>query len=337
LNLAAVGCRRGNQMKRRDLLTFATGLAIAWHSAFAETKTRRVGFIEAGSKQANEGFLTAFREGLQALGWTDGGNIALLDRWAEARTDRLPDIVNELIGAGVDVLVTAAAPATIAAKMATQTSPIVFVGVPDPVAFGIVPSLSHPGENITGLSAMSFDLTGKQLQLLREVLPGAVRIAAVANPDDPGAKQRWDDARKSAEQLGVSVLMLEAATPAAIEDAFARLRDEPCDGLWVASGPLTFANRIRIVALAAEARLPAIYPFRGFAAAGGLMSFGTDYNDLFRRAALFVDKILRGANPGDLPVEQPTKFELVVNLKTARTLGLTVPQSLIARADDVIE
>jgi putative ABC transport system substrate-binding protein len=323
-------------MKRRDLLMILTGTAITPGSAFAQ-KTRRVGFVEAGSKQANQGFLTAFREGLRGLGWADGENVEVLDRWAEARTDRVPDILNELIGAGVDVLVTAAAPATIAAKAATRTIPIVLVGVADPVAFGIVASLSHPGANITGLSAMSFDLTGKQLQLLKEVLPGAVRIAAVANPDDPGAKQRWGDIWTSAERLGVSVLMFDAATPAAIEEAFARLRNEPCDGLWVASGPLTFANRAKIVALAAQAHLPAIYPFRGFASAGGLMSYGTDYNDLFRRAALFVDKILRGAKPGDLPVEQPTKFELVVNLKTATALGLTVPLPLLARADEVIE
>jgi putative tryptophan/tyrosine transport system substrate-binding protein len=323
-------------MKRRDLLIILTGTAITGVPAFAQ-QTRRVGFIEAGTKQANQGFLTAFREGLRQLGWTEADNVTILDRWAEARTDRVPDIVNELISAGVEVLVTAAAPATIAAKAATKTIPIVLVGVSDPVALGIVASLSHPGANITGLSAMSFDLTGKQLQLLKEALPGAVRIAAVASPDDPGAKQRWGDIWTSAERLGVSVLMLEVATPAAIEDAFARLRKEACDGLWVASGPLTFANRARIVALAAEAHLPAIYPFRGFAAAGGLMSYGTDYNDLFRRAALFVDKILKGVKPGDLPVEQPTKFELVVNLKTANAIGLAMPQTLLARADEVIE
>jgi putative tryptophan/tyrosine transport system substrate-binding protein len=304
---------------------------------YAAQEIKRIGFVEAGSKEANQGFLTAFTDELSRLGWIQGKNLVIFDRWAEARGDRLPDIINELISADVDLLVTAAGPATIAAKAATRTIPIVLVGVADPVAYGIVRSLSRPGANITGLSAMSLELTGKQLQLLKEMVPGMMRVAAIANPDDPDAQQRMQDVYSSAERLGVAVLVLEATTPAAIESAFAHLRDERCESLWISASPLTFANRARIVALAAAAHLPAIYPFRGFAVEGGLMSFGTDYTDLFRRAAVFVDKILRGAKPGDLPVELPTKFELVLNLKTAKALNITIPPVLLIQANEVIE
>jgi ABC-type uncharacterized transport system substrate-binding protein len=306
-------------------------------SVDADVKIPRIGLIEPGWQQANQIFLDSFREGLRTLGWIDGRNILILDRWAEARNDRLPDIVAELIQSGVDVLLTAAPPATVAAKQATGVIPIVMVGPGDPVGLRIVDSLARPGGNVTGLSSMSLDVNAKQLQLLKETVPGLSKVGVMRASGDAGEEQRWRIIQTAADQLGITLLSLDVATQEDIEHAFARLRAEVCDGLFVAVGGLTMANRTRIVELAGELHLPAVYPFRGFSVAGGLMSYGTDYADLFRRAATFVDKILKGSRPADIPVEQPTRFELVVNLKTAKELGLTVPYTLLARADEVIE
>jgi putative ABC transport system substrate-binding protein len=325
-------------MRRRTVLLMVAlasfGPAAAGH---AEGKMPRIGFIEAGWQQANQVFLDSFRDGLRTLGWIDGSNVVIFDRWAEARNDRLPDIVAELIRSGADVLVTAAPPATVAAKRATREIPIVMVGPGDPVGLGIVDSLAHPGGNVTGLSSMSFDVNAKQLQLLKEVVPALSRVAVLRAAGDVGEEQRWQLLRTAADGLGIVLVSLEVAAKEDIEPAFVRLRTEFCDGLFVAAGGLTLANRAQIVHHAAELRLPVVYPFRGFPVAGGLMSYGTDYADLFRRAATYVDKILKGVKPADLPVEQPTKFELIVNLKTAKALGLTVPPSILARADEVIE
>jgi putative tryptophan/tyrosine transport system substrate-binding protein len=303
----------------------------------ADVKTPGIGFIEAGWQQANQIFLDSFRDGLRTHGWIDRNNVVILDRWAEARNDRLPEIIAELIQSGVDVLVTNAPPATVAAERATGVIPIVMVGPGDPVGMQIVESLARPGGNVTGLSSMSFDVNAKQLQLLKEILPTLSRVAAVRAPGDAGEEQRWQLIRTAADTLGVALLSLEVATQEDIERAFARLRTESCDGLFVAAGGLTLANRARIVALADELHLPAVYPFRGFPVAGGLMSYGTDYADLNRRAASYVDKILKGVKPADLPVEQPTKFELVINLRTAKALGVAIPQSILGRADELIE
>jgi putative tryptophan/tyrosine transport system substrate-binding protein len=323
-------------MRRRDLLLLAASAAAIRNPALAETNTPRIGFVQVGSRQDNQGLLDAFRENLAALGWIDGSNITVVDRWAEERAEGLPGILKELIGSGVAILVTAGTPATLAAKRATATIPIVLVGVDDPVALGVVASLAQPRGNATGLSLTSSELIATRFQLLQELVPGLRRVAVIVR-GDPGIEQKLQDIRANAAQMKIEPLMLQATTGTALELAFARLRGERCEAVYVASGPLGPAKRAQLIALAAESRLPAIYSFRVFPVDGGLMSFGTEYRDLFGRAAGFVDKILKGANPADLPVEPPRTFELIVNLKTAGALGLTIPPTLLARADEVIE
>jgi len=314
----------------------AAGAAMTRNRALAESNTPRIGFVQVGLRQDNQGHLDAFRENLAALGWTDGSNIAVLDRWAEERAERLPGIVEELIRSGVAILVTAGTPATLAAKRASATIPIVLVGVDDPVALGVVASLAQPRGNVTGLSLSSSEVIAKRFQLLQELVSGLRRVAVIVR-GDPGIEQKLQDIRADAAQMRIEPLMLQAGTGTALELAFARLRSERCEAVYVASGPLGPAKRAQLIALAADSRLPAIYSFRVFPVDGGLMSFGADYRDLFRRAAGFVDKILKGAKPSGLPVEPPRKFNLTVNLKTAGALGLTIPPTLLARADEVIE
>jgi putative ABC transport system substrate-binding protein len=323
-------------MRRRDLLLLAAGAAMTRNRALAESNTPRIGFVQVGLRQDNQGHLDAFRENLAALGWTDGSNIAVLDRWAEDRAERLPGIVEELIRSGVAILVTAGTPATLAAKRASATIPIVLVGVDDPVALGVVASLAQPRGNVTGLSLSSSEVIAKRFQLLQELVSGLRRVAVIVR-GDPGIEQKLQDIRADAAQMRIEPLMLQAGTGTALELAFARLRSERCEAVYVASGPLGPAKRAQLIALAADSRLPAIYSFRVFPIDGGLMSFGADYRDLFRRAAGFVDKILKGTKPAELPVEPPGKFNLTVNLKTAGALGLTIPPTLLARADEVIE
>ena len=323
-------------MNRRGFLVLSAAAAMASNPAAAEVKIPRIGLIQAGSRQGNQDLLDSFRQGLATHGWTDGSNIAVIDRWADEHTERLPAIVKELIGAGVTVLVTAGTLATLAARRSSTTVPIVLVGVDDPVALGVVNSLGQPGGNATGLSLSSSEVIAERLELLRELVPGLHRLAVIVR-NDPGLEQKLQDIRSNARQKGIEVLMLEATTVKSLELAFARLRVERCEAVYVASGPLGPAKRIRIIALAAESRLPAIYSFRIFPIDGGLISFAADYGDLFRRAGGFVNKILKGANPATLPVEPPRKFDLTVNLKTAKTLGLTIPESFLLRADEVIE
>ena len=323
-------------MRRREFLRLAAATAMAANPAAAEVKPPRIGFIQVGSRQENQSLLDAFRDGLSVLGWTEGGNIAVLDRWAEEQTDRLPGIVKELIGSGAAVLVTAGTPATLTAKRASATMPIVMVGVDDPVAVGVVDSLGQPGGNVTGLSLSSSEATTERLNLLQELVPGLHRLAVIVR-DDPGLEQKLQDIRSDAERRGIETLMLQATTAKALELSFARLHAERSEAVYLASGPLGPVKRARIIALAAESRLPAIYSFRVFPADGGLVSFGADYPDLFRRAARFVDKILKGANPADLSVEPPYKFDLTVNLKTANALGLAIPPAMLASADEVLK
>jgi putative ABC transport system substrate-binding protein len=323
-------------VRRRGFLLLAGATVIAWHPAAAEVKVPRIGFIQAGSRQENQSLLDAFREKLAAVGWTDGSNIAVLDRWAEERTEQLPAIVEELIGSGVTVLVTAGTSATLAAKRASATIPIILVGVDDPISLGVVDSLGRPGGNVTGLSLISSEVIAERLDLLRELVPGLHRLAVIVR-DDPGIEQKLQDIRSDAQRKGIEALMLEATTAKALELAFARLRADRCEAIYVASGPFGPVKRARLIALAAQSRLPAIYSFRIFPLEGGLMSFAADYGDLFRRAAGFVDRILKGAKPAAMPVEPPRKFDLTVNLKTAKALDLTIPAAMLAAADKVIE
>ena len=322
-------------MRRREFVVAFAGAAIGWSPVSAEVKIPRIGFVQPGSREENQGLLDAFREGLSTLGSSDGSKAAILDRWAEDDTERLAGIVKELIGSGVAVLVTAGTLATLAAKQASATIPIVFVGVDDPVSVGVVDALGQPGGNATGLSLTSSEVITERLELLRELVPGLRRLGVVVR-DDPGLEQKLQDIRSEARRKGIEALMLEATTGKALELAFARLRADRSEAVYVASGPLGPAKRARIIALAAEARLPAMYCFRIFPVDGGLMSFAADYRDLYRRAAGFVDKILKGAKPAAMPVEPPHKFDLTVNRKTAKALGLTIPPPVLAVADEVI-
>ena len=326
-------------MRRREFIAGLGGAAVWPIAAWAQQsgKVAKIGFIEAGSQQANQIFLDSFRDGLAALGWTDGSNVLVMDRWVEARNDRLPEIINGLVQFGVDVFVTAAGPASVAAKRATSTIPIVAVGIPDPIGMGLINSLVRPGGNLTGFSSLSVELTAKRVQLLQEALPNASHIAVIWNPQDSGARLGEGDAKGAAEKLGLSLLSIEVATPEDIEHAFAGLRTNKTDVVFVINDPLTVANRDRIVALATDLRLPVMAGFRLFAVSGGLLSLGTSLPNDFKRAARLVDKILRGEKAAELPFEQPTQLELVVNLKTAKVLGLELPQTLLARADEVIE
>src|SRR3984893_1140913 len=323
-------------MRRRDLLLLAAGAAMTRDRAVGESNTPLIGFVQVGLRQDNQGHLDAFRENLAALGWTDGSNIAVLDRWAEDRAERLPGIVEELIRSGVAILVTAGTPPTLAAKRVSATTTLVVVAFDDPVALGVVASLAQPRANVTGLSLSSSEVIAKRFQLLQELVSGLRRVAVIVR-GDPGIEQKLQDIRADAAQMRIEPLMLQAGTGTALELAFARLRGERCEDVYVASGPLGPAKRAQLIALAADSRLPAIYSFRVFPVDGGLMSFGADYRDLMRRAAGYVDKILKGAKPADLPVEPPRKFDLTINLKTASGLGLTIPPTLPARADEVIE
>jgi putative ABC transport system substrate-binding protein len=322
-------------MRRRDLL-LSTAAAVASKAAPAGPELRRIGFVQTGSRRENEGLLNAFRNELSALGWKDASNIAILDRWADDQTERLPGIVKELLGSGVAVLVTGGTPATLAAKRMRVPIPIVFVGVDDPIALGVIRAMARPGGNATGLCLTSSDTIARRLELLQQLVPKLRRIAVIVRAD-PGLEQKLRDIRIIAERQKFQALILEAASGSALNLAYARLLVERCEAVYVASGPLGPAKRGQLIALAAEAQLPAIYSFRVFPIAGGLMSFGADYNDLFGRAAGYAGKILEGAEPADLPVEPPRKFDLTINLKTAGALGLEIPPAILAHADDIIQ
>jgi putative ABC transport system substrate-binding protein len=319
----------GDRESRRGFLLLGAGAALASGSALAARRVPRIGLMAPGSRDAGEALLGAFRDGLGELGWTDNDHITILDRWAAEHGERLPGIARELVDAGADVLVTVGTPATLAARSATATVPVVLVGV-------AVDSLARPVGNATGLSLDSDESAARRLRLLQDLVPGLRRVAVIAR-DDPGLEQRLLEMRHNADVLGLELVEFVVTTGQTFERAFTWLRNDRCDGLYTASGPLGPDKRVRLLASAAELRLPAIYPFRAFAAAGGLMSFAPDDKVLFRRAAGFVDKLLNGAKPSDLPVERPTKFELVINLKTAKVLGLSVPPALLARADELIE
>jgi ABC-type uncharacterized transport system substrate-binding protein len=317
-------------MNRRELLLLPAAAAIAWNTALAEGETPRIGFVQVGSRQENQSLLDTLRESLSGLGWIDGSNIAILDRSAEERSERLPGIIEKLIGSGVAVLVTVGSPATLAATRASAAVPIVLVAVDDPVALGVVQS------NVTGFSLTSTELIAKRLQLLQELVPRLRRLAVIVR-GEPGLEQRLQDIRRNAAEIGIEPLMFEATTGTALRLTFARLRAERSEALYVASGPLGPVKRAQLIALAFESRLPAIYSFRVFAVEGGLMSFSADYGDLFRRAAGSVAKILTGTKPAELAIEPPGKFELTVNLKTAGALGLEIPPAILANADEIIE
>jgi putative ABC transport system substrate-binding protein len=295
-----------------------------------------IGFLVSGTPSSHGQWVAAFERRLRQLGWIEGRTVAIEHRWAEGRTERLVDMATEFVRLKVDVMVTMGTPATAAAKQTTSFIPIVFVGAGDPVGTGLVASLARPGGNVTGLSSQQADTTGKRLELLRELVPGLRRLAILANVGNPVAMFDMREVEAAAGTLGLSVVTLEVRRSEDIAPAFDALKGR-VDALYVATDPLVLTNRIRINTSALGARMPTMYGSREYVEVGGLMSYGASYPDLFRRTADYADKILRGAKPADLPVEQPTKFDLVINLTTAKVLGLTIPPQLLARADEVIE
>jgi len=324
------------QMRRRGFITLLGGAA-AWPFATRAqqpAKLRTVGFLGPTTPAAQ--WVAAFLKRLRELGWIEGRNVTIEYRWAGGRAERFAEIAAEFVRLKVDVIVTSGTPAVLAAKQATGEIPIVFVTAGDPVGTGLVASLARPGGNATGFSLVSADLAGKRVELLREFVPGLGRLAVMANVSFPDAALEMGEAQANAKTLGLEVAPLEIRRAEDISPAFEAAKGR-ADALYVCGDPLVFDNRIRINTLALGARLPTMHGLRENVEAGGLMSYGTNFPDLFRRAAEHVNKILRGAIPADIPVEQPTKFDLVVNLLTAKTLGLTVPPTLLVRADEVIQ
>jgi len=327
----------GRSLTRRRVLA-ATGALLLPRAAPAQpAKRRRIGYLATPSRTAAEPFLGAFRQGMRALGYRDE-DIAIEIRYADGQAERLPGLAAELVHLAPEVIVATNVAAVQAAKQATSTIPIVMAVPADPVGSGFVASLAHPGGNVTGLSSLvSNEIAGKWLQLLQTAIPGAERIAILVNSGDPAHAPYLQVARRAARTLRIELLSVEASAAAEIDGAFAAMTREHADALIVPGDPMFLSEMSRIVELAASHKLPAIYGISEFAAIGGLMAYGADIKDNFRRAAAYVDKILKGAKPADLPVEQPTRFPLVVNLKTAQALGLTIPPAILAGADEVIE
>ena len=304
--------------------------------AQALAKVPRIGYLTTVSR-ADDWRLESLRQGLRELGYVEGQNIAIEYRFANGRPERLPALAAELVGLKVDLIVTAGPPAPQVAKQATSTISIVFTVVGDTVGEGLVASLPRPGGNITGLSSIAPEVMGKQLELLKEVVPKVSRVAVLHDPNHPGHPLMLRELEGPARALGVQLHVVPAGTPPEIEAAFATMRSQRVGGVLVLRDSFFNAQRAQIAALAAKSRLPAVYGFSEHAEAGGLMTYGASVPVMYRRGATYVDRILKGAKPADLPVEQPTKFELVINLKTAKALGLTIPQSLLQRADEVIQ
>jgi ABC-type uncharacterized transport system substrate-binding protein len=327
-------------MDRRAFLAGAAALLAAPLAIEAQQtgEVYRIGVLEVAGVASNAANLSAFRQGLAQLGYVEGQNFVIEYRSADGRPGRFSDLATELAGLKVDVIVTRGTPATLAAKQATQTIPIVMASSGDPVVEGIVASLARPGGNVTGLHIMApAELGGKRLQLLKEAVPGSSRIGILWNPGDLHAPLIVSDTERIARAMGVQLKSLEVKRSEPFEQVFETALFGQIDALIAVEDYFTFAYRTRILDFAAMSRLPAIYGLREFVDAGGLMSYGTDRRDLYRRCATYVHRILTGASPADLPVEQPTKFELVISLKTAKAIGLTIPQSLLLRADQVIE
>jgi putative ABC transport system substrate-binding protein len=325
-------------MRRRAFITLVGGAAAAWPLAARAQQAGKlptIGFLGAAPSIESQR-VAAFVQRLRELAWIDGRNLAIEYRWAEGRNERYAENAAELVRLKVDVIVTVATPPTLAAKQATAVIPVVFAAVSDPVGTGLVASLARPGGNVTGLSIQGTDTVGKRVGLLREVLPDLRRLAIIANVGNPGSVLEMSEAQATAHTLGLEVITSEIRRADDIAPAFEALR-ERADALYVCPDPLMNTNRTRINILAVGARLPTIHGIREYVEAGGLMSYGLNLPDQFRRAADYVDKILRGAKPADIPVEQPTKFDLVINLTTAKALGLTIPEAFLLRADEVIE
>ena len=324
--------------RRRDLIAGLIGAA--WSlSARAQhsTKVSRIGFLGNSNASLEANLIRAFRDAMRELGYEEGRNIVIEYRWAEGDYARLPTLIAELIGLNVDVIVTAGTPAALAVKKATTSIPCVMVAVGDPVGTDLVASLARPGGNMTGLTSIAPELEGKRLELLKEVVPSVSHVAVLWNPANAYMHETIKEVEAAADKLHMKVLSLRVRTLEELEQSFATIAAEGPGAFNVLADRLFLHNRARLMAFAAENRLPGVHAYRELVEAGGLMSYGPNYADMHRRAARYVDKIIHGAAAAELPVERPAKFELVVNLKTAKTLGLTFPASVFARADEVIE
>ena len=322
---------------RRELIAALAGAAAAWpHAARAQQAKATIGLLGTGTAAAQSQWTAAFMQRMRELGWSEGRNLTIEYRWAEGHTKRLAELANELVRLKVDVIVTHNTPGPLAAKQVTSTIPIVFATAGDPVGTGVVTSLARPGGNVTGLSSQAPDAAGKQLELLRDIVPGLHRLAILSDLDNPYVALDVSQTREAAGNLGVEVTTFEMRRGEDIAPAFEALKDR-AQALYVPATPIAFVNRIRINTLALAAHLPTMHGVREYVEAGGLMSYGPNWPHMWAHAADFVDKILRGTKPADIPVEQPTKFDLVINLTTAKALGLTVPDRLLSTADEVIE
>jgi len=325
---------------RRKLVIALGAAALAGAGAVraqAPAKVRRIGLLSPSSPSDAAPSYQAFRLGLRDLGWAEGKNISFEYRYAEGRHDRFADLAADLVHLKVDVIVTAVTSDSLAAQKATRIIPIVMAAGGDPVAIGLVESLARPGGNVTGLSQMISELGGKRLALLKEMVPKLSRVAVLWNPQSASSTLYWKEIQLPARQLGLQLHSLEVRSPDDFDKAFEDATRARAGALVVTGDPVITANLKRVAGLAAKSRLPSIYQSSEFTDAGGLVAYGPDRADLYRRAATYVDKILKGAKPGDLPIEQPTKFELLVNLKTAKALGIKVPQPLLLQATRVIE
>lgn len=315
--------------------TFIGALTLSG-AAQAADNMARIGWLSPGSPASHGALYAAFKEGLRERGYIEGKNIVIEQRWVEGKLDRLPEAAAELVRLKPDVIVVAGANAIRATKAATTTIPIVMATSINPDGLGFIASFARPGGNITGMSNQSEDLVPKMLEVLRVAFPRAKYVGVLGNRDNPATDRSWRVAQDAAKMLGVRVKLTEARRPDEIEAAFAAIAKQQPGALLVMVDAMLVSQRQRVADLAAKHRLPAMYPFREFVEVGGLMSYGASLQDNYRRAAIYVDKILKGAKPGDIPVEQPTKFELVINLKTAKTLGIAIPPELLLRADEVI-
>jgi putative ABC transport system substrate-binding protein len=324
-------------MRRRSFLGVLGG-AVAWPVAASGQVTRkvwRIGALETLPATENVANFGAFRQALHTLGYIEGQNLVIEYRSADGRPDRFPTLAAELVALGVDLILTRFTPAAIAAKNATKTIPIVMTATADP--FSVVSSISHPGGNITGLTSLISDVASKRVELLRELAPSIQRIGYITDTSNPTLRRSREEVEKAAATFKLQVDYFDIRKTGDIEPAFISAREKHVDGMLAGLDAVTLANRDLIVGFAATYRMPSIYASREFVKSGGLISFGVDYPDLYRRAAVYVDKIFKGANPGNLPVEQPTKFEFLINLKTAKALGLKISESFLLRADEVIE
>jgi len=328
-------------MRRRDFISLLGGTAAAWPLAARAQQTgkmSRIGYLGSSSPSFEPHYVEAFREKLRDLGHVDGENIAIEYRWAEGQDDRLPNLATELVRLNPDVIVTTGTPGALAAMQATKTIPIVMASAGDPVGAGLVASLARPGGNVTGFTILGPELEGKRLELLKEAVPELSRVAVLWNPSNPAIVSYFDTIKDAGRALRISLdPVVEVRRADELDNAFTAIASARAHALTVLADRFLLAQRKRIVEFAAATRLPGMYPYREYVDAGGLMSYAPSNIELFRGAATYVDKILKGAKPGDLPVQEPTKFELIVNLKNAKVIGIDVPTSLLLRADELIE